>query len=221
MTVAVIAVMMLVGCGPDIERVPPDEQSPAEQSGPGDADGASVVEQPAEDADQPPPPPTIPEVKLTESLAATNRLGVGDPLPDAELPDLDGQKHTLAELFGEKLTVVVFWQADDPYSTLELEDLQAEFVEGAGAKGVRVVAVNVGDQPEKVRQAVADFEPSYPILLDTDGSYFAQIATERLPRTYLLDPTGKILWFDLEYSSTTRRHLEQAVEAALLEKSEE
>jgi hypothetical protein len=36
-----------------------------------------------------------------------------------------------------------------------------------------------------------------------------------LPRTYLLDSSGKILWFDLEYSRSTRRELNQAIRYVL------
>ena len=212
-----LGVALVVGCGPDIERVDPNEQTSVEDPNGSGQQPAKVVEQPEDNPTDQPPPPTIPEVKLTESLQQTNKVGVGDNLPDAELPDLQGQKRTLAELFGEKLTVVVFWQADDPYSTLELEDLQKQFLDAAAEKGVKVVALNVGDQPEAARDAVAPFSPTFPILLDTDGAYFAQVATEHLPRTYLVDPTGKILWFDLEYSSSTRRQLDQAIEAVLLD----
>ena len=32
--------------------------------------------------------------------------------------------------------------------------------------------------------------------MDADGRVFAKVATEKLPRVYLLDPAGKVLWFD-------------------------
>ena len=54
---------------------------------------------------------------------------------------------------------------------------------------------------------------NFPNLLDADGKAFAQVGSERLPRTYLLDPQGKILWFDIEYSLATRRELHQALRA--------
>jgi hypothetical protein len=37
------------------------------------------------------------------------------------------------------------------------------------------------------------------------------VATEHLPRTYLLDAEGRILWFDLEYSRATARELINAL----------
>ena len=51
-------------------------------------------------------------------------------------------------------------------------------------------------------------------LLDADGKAFAQVGSERLPRVFVVDPAGKILWFDIEYSQTTRRELHQALHAA-------
>ena len=35
----------------------------------------------------------------------------------------------------------------------------------------------------------------------------------RMPRVYVLDADGKIVWFDIEYSQSTQRELKQAIEA--------
>jgi hypothetical protein len=50
-----------------------------------------------------------------------------------------------------------------------------------------------------------------PSLLDSDGAAFGQVATSLLPRTYLLDAAGRIVWFDLEYSRSQRLELHNAV----------
>jgi hypothetical protein len=44
------------------------------------------------------------------------------------------------------------------------------------------------------------------------------VASEKLPRTYLLDASGKILWFDIEYSRTTRQQLLSAIRFSLAQK---
>ena len=49
------------------------------------------------------------------------------------------------------------------------------------------------------------------MLMDPGGNYFAQVATERLPRIYVLDHDGKIAWFDVDYSETTRRILKDVL----------
>ena len=48
-------------------------------------------------------------------------------------------------------------------------------------------------------------------LVDSDSKLFLQFATARVPRTYVLDKDGKILWFDIEYSQSTRRDLANAL----------
>jgi hypothetical protein len=52
-------------------------------------------------------------------------------------------------------------------------------------------------------------------LLDAEGRAFAEVGSEKLPRTYLVDAQGKILWFDIEYSLSTRRELHQALRAVV------
>ena len=44
-----------------------------------------------------------------------------------------------------------------------------------------------------------------------DGAALAQIGSVALPRLYVLDPTGNIVWFDIEYSESTRRELAQTL----------
>jgi hypothetical protein len=39
----------------------------------------------------------------------------------------------------------------------------------------------------------------------------ADVGSVALPRLYVLDPAGKIVWFDIEYSESTRRELEQTL----------
>jgi peroxiredoxin len=205
----------LLGCGQDQADAPKPEDDngaevPAEETGAaGDAQPEAAAEQ------EPPPPPTIPEVQLTETDLAKCRLGVGDAFPVGELPDLGGEPHSLSSLYGEKLTVVCFWTSKDIYALAELEELMWDVVEPFGDKGVAVVGINVGEEPAVVREKVEMTGADYPILLDADGSFYAQISTAQPPQTYLLDDEGKILWFDIEYSQGTRRDLLQAIRVAL------
>jgi len=164
---------------------------------------------------EPPPPAKMPEVVMPEELLATCLVKVGDAMPEGELPDLEGKKHKLTALGGEKLTVVLFWTGENPYATKALEDLQPDVAEPYGKKGVRVVGIDVGETPEAARKAVQDASVQYTNLVDADGSYFAKVAKEKLPRIYLLDAGGKVLWFDVEYSDSTQRQLITGIKAAL------
>ncbi|MFH1268957.1 MAG: redoxin family protein [Planctomycetota bacterium] len=224
---APLALAVCLGCrgGDSVEDAPWEAASsalPAQQQ-PAPEETPAVVETPA--AEEPPPPPTIPEVLLTDALRQTCLVAAGDPMPDGELSDLEGQKHAFGELFGEKLTVVFFWTlGTTEFSPLAaqgaLEDLQMDVYEPYAEKGVGIVAVNEGDAAETVRKSVEEAGAGFTNLLDPDGALFARVATEKLPRVYLLDADGKVLWFDLEFSRTTRDNLVQALQVALGESGE-
>jgi len=219
MLAAALAVGCWVGCrdGSTPDEPAPSGPSVAVQAMPGGTQGSQTDEPPAE---EPPPPPTIPEVHLLDADRETCLVAVGDPMPDAEMVDLEGEKQALGALRGEQLTLVLFWTSgDSEFSTMRaqaaLEDLQMDIHEPYAEKGVGVVAVNEGDPAESVKKLVEQAGAAFPNLLDTDGALFAKVATEKLPRLYLLDAEGKILWFDLEYSPTTRDKLMQAIQVAL------
>jgi peroxiredoxin len=175
--------------------------------------GESDTEKP--ERAEPPPPPTIPKVVMEDSLRTTCLVFVGDKMPDAELPDLEGKSHPLSALLGKKLSVVVFWSKENLYGLQELGDLSKDVIQPYADKGVAVVAVNVGDTAQAVRQAIDMAGAKLPVLLDTNGAYFARVAKERLPRTYVLDAEGKVLWFDTEYSESTSRGMLQTIRVAL------
>jgi len=57
-----------------------------------------------------------------------------------------------------------------------------------------------------------------PCFFDPNSAFFAKVAKSILPRVYLLDASGKIIWFDTEYTQSTRRNLMMAVKVILGEK---
>lgn len=165
--------------------------------------------------EEPPPKPTIPQVGLSAELLATCVVKVGDRMPEAELSDPDGKPHSIAALRGKKFTVLFFWTADNPYSLGEVEDLNDDVAKAYADQGLKVIGINHGDTPEKVRQKAKELTLAFPVVMDPKNDYFGKIAREKVLRTYLLDADGRILWFDVEYSRSTRRDLLQAIDVAL------
>jgi peroxiredoxin len=164
------------------------------------------------------PSPSLPKVALSEADQAASLVKVGDKLPDAELPDPAGKAQSLRSLFGQKLTVVVFWSGAGLSSLQELQDLGRDVAGPYAKEGVQVVGINERDAPEEVKAKLEQTGAKFPVLLDRDGSLLAKVTTdkEKLPRTYLLDSAGKVLWFDVVYSSHgTRDDLLQAIGALL------
>jgi peroxiredoxin len=158
---------------------------------------------------------SMPQVHFTEEHAKWSLVHVGDQFPKLELADLTGKKRNFGELLGEKLTIVVFWQSSLPTSLEALADSQARYLGEFSEQGVAVVGVNVGDEPLLARELSGQAAAEYPQLSDRDHTAFAHVATQKLPRTYLLDASGKILWFDIEYSRSTRQQLLSAIRFSL------
>jgi peroxiredoxin len=189
-------------------------QQPAPVAGPkAQENSADVTPTP-----QPPPPPKIPEVYLSAEQDKTNLVKLGGVMPDATLKDMSGADRSLYGLLGKRATVLVFWKSGDQlYHRMETIDLlkvlDLDVARRYGDKGVNVVAVNVADKPDAAAAAIREAKVSYPMLVDPAGSYFSQVATQQLPRIYLLDPTGKVLWLDVQYSTFTGERLRQALDA--------
>ena len=138
--------------------------------------------------------------------------------------DLSGKSLSIRGQFGKKLTVLVLFHAGGVVESMRskelLGDLDRDILAAYGKKGVAVIAVDVRDRPEAVKSLVQEAPVGYPLLLDPEGAYFAKLATGVLPRLYVLDPAGKVLWFDLEYSTTTRHSLKQTILSVLGESAE-
>ena len=194
---------------------PGTELQPAADSGQPLAVDSGKQNPPAELGQIDPANLVMPKVLLSSGQTATCLVGVGDPMPAIRLSDLAGKEQPLMQLLGERLTVVLFWRGGNPYSVAELADLETDVARPFGRRGVRVVAINELDKPDQVRQTVQKLGLKFPVLLDAKGQALAQVATRKLPRTYLLDASGKIVWFDIEYSRSTWRDLRQAIQFLL------
>jgi peroxiredoxin len=171
----------------------------------------------------PPPPITIPKVGLSVALRATCLVNVGDIMPDSELRTADGGKVSLETQYGEKYTVLFLWsEGGSNYARMAsdaaLLDLQGDLADPYAGKGIKVIGIDVGDPPAKVRTELEKAGVKLPCFFDTDKAFFGKLAKSLLPRVYLLDESGKIIWFDTEYTQSTRRNLLQAVKVVLGEK---
>ncbi len=138
------------------------------------------------------------------------RVRVGDQLPAITLPQLTGGQTELDSLRGDKATVVLFWQEDPWMSATALKDLSTDIVP---SDEVAVVGIAVKSGESDIQTLLNEAGAKFPQLLDNDGKVFNQVGMVKLPRVYVLDATGKIAWFDLEYSESTRRELKQTLEA--------
>ncbi|MCA9145213.1 MAG: redoxin domain-containing protein [Planctomycetales bacterium] len=157
-----------------------------------------------------------PQVLMSQQHLDSCLVKPGDTFPDAPLKDLAGDEHTIKELLGEKLTVIVFWSNANRLGREQVLRLESEIVKPFDNTGLNVIAININDPAEQITEVFPpDREVGFTSLLDTDGSLYSKVATQHQPRTYLLDADGKILWLDIEYSRSTARELSNAIHVQL------
>ncbi len=160
------------------------------------------------------PPGALPEVALSAAHRATCKVVIGDTLPTLVLADLKGGTVSLEKSFGQRVTVVAFLQGDDTETLEVLSDLGPLVSNPYGNRGVRAVAIHVGEPTEAAKDFAAQNENGFATLIDADGAALSQITDNPqglMPRIFIVDATGKVLWFDIEYSRTTRRDLDRAL----------
>ena len=152
-----------------------------------------------------------PIVKLSGQHEKTCLVKIGDVFPSLTVTTLSGDVDSLSNYYGDRLTVVVFWTNKQPYALQQYKDLENDILEPYGPDGVSVIATNVGDSIEEVEGQMNAYGRSFSNFVDPDRTAFYAVATRKLPRSYLLDANGKIVWFDIEYSQSTRRELDWAI----------
>ena len=146
------------------------------------------------------PDPSVPPVVMSDQHSVTCLINVGDTMPEIALPDVNGDMQDLQKRLGERLTIVLFWSPESPSSIDELNEIVAKVARQLHPRGVHIYAVCEHGTAQTVKQIAEDAGASFPVVIDEDGAMMSHVATSKLPRTYLLDPAGKILWFDIEYS---------------------
>ena len=142
----------------------------------------------------------VPAVVLSAEHAAMTRVAVGDPFPAVEGRSPEGIV-SLATLRGEKATVVAAPGGPPWMDAMMSGDLATDFAPKYTSRGVRIVVLG----------GAAGAEGVTPLALPA-GRVTELLGEGRMPRVYVLDGQGRVVWFDLEYTLSTHRELHQALD---------
>ncbi|MBI3324277.1 MAG: TlpA family protein disulfide reductase [Candidatus Omnitrophica bacterium] len=126
-------------------------------------------------------------VKLNPPVAA----------PGFSLPTLDGGRVSLAEQ-RDKVVVMEFWATwcgPCRFSTPSLDAIYRNFKD----RGVTVLLINAGEPPERVRKW-AEHRFAAPILLDQQGEAANLYHVEGIPRLFVIDQQGRIIYDHAGYA---------------------
>jgi peroxiredoxin len=134
--------------------------------------------------------------------AALAGVEVGQPAPDFNLPDTNGQAHRLSEYKG-KYVVLEWYNPDCPfvrkhYGSGNMQTLQKEFT----AKGVVWLSIDSsapgqeGNYPADKLNEIASSQgvARTALLLDPDGKVGREYGAKTTPDMYIISPEGKLLY---------------------------
>jgi thiol-disulfide isomerase/thioredoxin len=121
------------------------------------------------------------------------RRGVnpGDSAPEIKGVDPSGAPLSLQSIQG-KVILLNFWATWCTPCMAELPGLQALY-DKLKDKGFVVVGVALDDTPENVKEAQAQFNITYPILMNEGSQCKRAYEIKGLPESYVLDSEHKVL----------------------------
>jgi cytochrome c biogenesis protein CcmG/thiol:disulfide interchange protein DsbE len=119
------------------------------------------------------------------------RLEVGEPVPTAELSDLEGDATgSVADQRG-KWVLINLWASWCGPCRDEAPDLQ-RFYERRGGDGFEILGIDTQETAEAGRGFVEEYGLTYPQLHDGDGEYAEDLKTTGVPENFLVDPEGNV-----------------------------
>ena len=115
---------------------------------------------------------------------------VGEPAPDFQFQNSDGQAVSLSDLRG-KPVLMNFWATWCPSCRSQLLYMQEKYEEWSG-KGLMLLAVNVGESPSRVGSFMQSYNLSLPVLLDINEVIAWKYNIIGYPTTFFIDKDGII-----------------------------
>ena len=148
-----------------------------------------------------------------DDLAETTLINAGDIAPDFTVEMLDGSKVTLSALQG-KPTLLIFWATWCPPCRLELSKLQEHIIDRYGDK-INVLPISRGEERAKVEEYISKMGYTFAVGLDGDQSIYRKYATNYIPRCFVIDAKGKVVYSGVGYDEAIAKEVEQNIEKAL------
>lgn len=119
------------------------------------------------------------------------KLNIGDKAPAFSAPALDGATVNFPGEYAGKPVVIRFWADWCRFCEGEMKLIENVYQRRKG-QGLRVLAVNAGQDRETVVAFMHKIGVSYPALLDEKSDIARRYGVVGLPTTYFVGPDGVV-----------------------------
>jgi cytochrome c biogenesis protein CcmG, thiol:disulfide interchange protein DsbE len=127
---------------------------------------------------------------LVAPIAAEPAPIVGHPAPDFSLLTPEGSTVQLRSLVGQVVLLNV-WATWCPPCRAEMPAIQATYAEYQN-QGLTVLAVNLEEDARTVADFMAQYDLTFPALLDVDGAVSTTYQARVLPSSFFVDRQGVV-----------------------------
>lgn len=153
---------------------------------------------------------------LTDSMRGQEEVSplVGKPAPEITSTMLDGSPFKLQDRNAESILLVDFWATWCGPCVMELPILM-KVAEQYSDRGVRLFAINQGEDKETIQQFLNQKKWDLNVVLDQEGAASTAYAVEGIPQLVIIDKQGKIQSVHVGYSPDIENVLQRELDALL------
>ena len=156
-----------------------------------------------------------PEAQSEEDdVEATTLVNVGDVAPDFTVTMLDGRVIKLSELRGN-VVMVCFWATWCPPCRQELAHLQEGVIDVFAGEKFVVLPISRGEERKVVETFITDNGYKFGVGLDSDRAIYDLYASNYIPRTFIVDKQGKVVYRNAGYDEVIAKEVNDAIRQEL------
>ena len=153
-------------------------------------------------------------VEQTDDVEATTLVKVGEMAPDFSVEMLDGRTIKLSELRG-KVVMVCFWATWCPPCRQEMAHLQEGVIDHFAGKDLVVLPISRGEKRDVVEKFINYNGYTFGVGLDPERAIYDMYASNYVPRTFIVDKSGKVTYRVAGYDEETAEAVNAAIAKAL------
>jgi peroxiredoxin len=146
---------------------------------------------------------------LTLASCATKEveIEIGSQMPEFTLTETVGSKALLG-----KPTLIIFFATWCPACQSELECVQGEYEYYKSEGKINILGIARGESQETIDLYWHEHQLTFPVYVDPQRKVYSLFAQKEIPRCYLFDASGKLVFQSKGYSPEQVEELHKMVQ---------